>query len=589
MPEATTALQNWAVLAVFLLVYVGMFLGGLPRLQLDRSGVAVLGAIAVIAILGMPLEEAARSIDLPTLALLFAFMLISAQLRLGGFYTATTRWVGRQPLSERGLLGALIATAGVLSAVFSNDIICLAMTPVVVQLCMERRLLPIPYLLGLACAANIGSAATLIGNPQNMLIGSVLQLPFAGYASAALLPVGLSLLWLWVWLGFLGARDTATKHIKQAVPQPTAQPALPTWDRWQSTKGLLVAGALLLVFVFTSWPPAPAALVGAGLLLLSRRMASSRVMGLVDWPLLLLFIGLFVVNHAMGATGWPDRAVAVMESLGVQLTEPFTLLVGSALLSNAVSNVPAVMLLLPHLQDTAAVQQLGVVLALATTLAGNLLLVGSIANLIVADMAQRQGIVIDWRTHLRTGLPVTLGSLLLVALLVAWPARGHATESVQLAQASAGSLQPFTAQVVRVADGDSMTVLTAAREQHRIRLAGIDAPERQQPFSQRSREHLADLLAGQTVRVEPSKLDRYQRMVAKVFVQGQDASLAQLQAGLAWHYKDYEREQPREDRLAYAQAEDTARAARLGLWQDRQPLAPWEFRRQARAQQGQNR
>jgi len=588
MPEASTALQTWAVLAVFLLVYLGMFLGGLPRLQLDRSGVAVLGAIAAIALTGMPLEEAARSIDLPTLVLLFAFMLISAQLRLGGFYSATTRWVGRQPLSERGLLAALIATAGVLSAVFSNDVICLAMTPVVVQLCLDRRLPPVPYLLGLACAANIGSAATLIGNPQNMLIGSVLQLPFAGYASAALLPVGLSLLWLWVWLGWgvgwvVGRGNGGGKTLPAATPYPTHADPAPAFDHWQSAKGLAVAAALLAVFLITDWPPAPAALVGAGLLLLSRRVASSRVMGLIDWPLLLLFIGLFVVNHAMAWAGWPERAVAALASMGVLLSEPFTLLVGSAVLSNAVSNVPAVMLLLPHVQDSPAVQQLGTVLALASTFAGNLLLVGSIANLIVVDLARRQGVHIDWRVHLRTGVPVTLGSLLVVAVLVAWPARAQAQPRY------APDLQPFTGKVVRVADGDSLTVLDASQQQHRIRLAGIDAPERQQPFSQRSREHLSSLVAGQTVRVEPSKLDRYQRMVAKVFVQGQDASLAQLQAGLAWHYKEYEREQPREDRLAYAEAEDAARAARRGLWQDRQPLAPWDFRRQARAQQGQNR
>lgn len=185
-----------------------------------------------------------------------------------------------------------------------------------------------------------------------------------------------------------------------------------------------------------------------------------------------------------------------------------------------------------------------------------------------------------WRPNLVTAPlrgPVVLLVVLLALLLALLLGSGCAP-----ADARAPALQPFTAQVVRVADGDSITVLDAGKQQHRIRLAGIDAPERQQPFSQRSREHLAQLLAGQTVRVEPGKLDRYQRMVAKVFVQGQDASLAQLQAGLAWHYKDYEREQAREDRLAYARAEDAARAAGVGLWQDRQPLAPWEFRRRAR-------
>ena len=184
---------DWGIVAVFATVYLGMFLGGLPRLKLDRSGVALLGAIAVIALTGESVEDAARTIDLPTIVLLFAFMVVAAQLRLGGFYAAVARWVGDKPLSPGGLLAALIAAAAALSAVFSNDIICLAMTPVVVQLCLRRGHNPVPYLLGLACAANIGSAATLIGNPQNMLIGSVLQLDFAAYVRHALPPVVISL------------------------------------------------------------------------------------------------------------------------------------------------------------------------------------------------------------------------------------------------------------------------------------------------------------------------------------------------------------------------------------------------------------
>ena len=180
---------DWGIVAVFATVYLGMFLGGLPRLKLDRSGVALLGAIAVIALTGLPVEDAARAVDLPTIVLLFAFMVVSAQMRLGGFYTEVTRRVGAMPLSRAGLLAALIFVAGALSAIFSNDIVCLAMAPVVARLCLQRGLNPLPFLVGLACAANIGSAATLIGNPQNMLIGSVLQLPFAGYVRQALPPV----------------------------------------------------------------------------------------------------------------------------------------------------------------------------------------------------------------------------------------------------------------------------------------------------------------------------------------------------------------------------------------------------------------
>lgn len=412
---STHDLLDWGIVAIFVAVYLGMVLGGLPRLKLDRSGVALLGAIGVIGLGAMSTEQAARAVDLPTVLLLFSFMVVSAQMRLGGFYTAVVRWVAALPLGRSTLLGALIGVAGALSAIFSNDIICLAMTPVVAQLCAQRRLNPVPFLLGLACAANIGSAATLIGNPQNMLIGSVLQLPFGAYVRQALPPVAISLVVLWAWLVWgLGRRaDVAPDPLPTAtdLPQtPLAQDdALqgPPFDAWQTTKGLLVAGALLLVFLFTNWPREVAALVGAGVLLLSRRLHSSHVMGFVDWPLLVLFVGLFVVNQAFASTGLAAQAVALLAAQNVHLSDPGPLFVAGVGLSNLVSNVPAVMLLLPHLKG----QDAAVMLALVSTLAGNLLLVGSIANLIVVDLAQKSGITIDWRMHARVGVPVTLLTL----------------------------------------------------------------------------------------------------------------------------------------------------------------------------------
>ena len=404
-PEAAT----WAVVLVFLLVYLGMFLGGLPRLKLDRAGVAVLGAIAVVALTGLSVDEAVRSVDWPTVVLLFAFMVVSAQMRLGGFYTAVTRRVGELALSRARLLAVLIAVAGALSAVFSNDIVCLAMTPVVARLCLRRGLDPVPFLVGLACAANIGSAATLIGNPQNMLIGSVLQLPFGGYLAQALPPVVLTLGLLWAWLAYGPGTRTGAREFHQVLAVDRPAPDLPPFDRWQTAKGLTVALGLMLVFLLTDWPRDVAALVGAGLLLLSRRMHSSEVMGLVDWQLLLLFVGLFVVNHAFEATGLAAEAVLWLGTQGVLLSDPGPLMVLGAGLSNLVSNVPAVMLLLPHLGGDAA--SAGAALALISTFAGNLLLVGSIANLIVVDVARRQGVEINWRQHARIGLPVTFGSL----------------------------------------------------------------------------------------------------------------------------------------------------------------------------------
>ncbi len=408
--------MNAAVPVIFVIVYLGMILGGLPFLQLDRTGVALLGAIALVGVGAVSIEAAVQALHLPTLILLFAFMVVSAQLRLGGFYAWVTLKLGLLPLRPSLLLGALVALVGALSAVFSNDVVCLAVAPVLIDACRRRGLNPIPYLLGLACAANVGSAATLIGNPQNMLIGATLGLSFGGYTAQVLAPVLLGLLATWAiiawqtrghWTLLVDAREEARGR---------RTPDAPTFNRWQTAKGLLVAGALLGIFLFTSWPREAAALVGAGVLLTSRRLHSRQMLGLVDWELLVLFMGLFVVNQALQDSGLVAEAVRALAAGGVPLAEPGTLFAGAVLLSNLVSNVPAVMLLLPVATDPLA----GPILALASTLAGNLLLVGSIANLIVADAAGRRHLVLDWRTHARAGVPVTLATLAIAAAFLGW-------------------------------------------------------------------------------------------------------------------------------------------------------------------------
>ena len=415
------------VLAVFALVYLGMLLGGLPGLRLDRTGVALLGAIAVVGLGAMTPQQAAAAVHLPTLLLLFSFMVVSAQMRLGGFYGVVTRRLTALRLGPGGLLAAVVAVVALLSAVFSNDIVCLAVAPVLARGCLRRGLDPVPFLLALACAANIGSAATLIGNPQNMLIGEVLRLPFGAYTAQALVPVLASLALLWVLL-LPAARRAGRGAAATAAP---ARPAggggaaageddEPPFDAWQTAKGLAVALALVAAFLLTAWPRDVAALLAAGLLLLSARFHSSRVMGLVDWELLVLFIGLFVVNQALADTGLTARAIEALAAQGLALADTTAMLVVAAALSNLVSNVPAVMLLLPAAEGVRD----GTTLALASTLAGNLVIVGSIANIIVVDAARKAGVAIDWRRHAATGVPVTLGSLALAWLwLVAGPAR----------------------------------------------------------------------------------------------------------------------------------------------------------------------
>lgn len=406
--------MSTTVLIVFLLVYLGMILGGLPGLEIDRTGIALLGAIALVALGAVSPEQAAQSVHLPTILLLFSFMVLSAQMRLGGFYARVTRHIAAFEASPTALLALLIAAVAALSAVFSNDIVCLAMAPVLADACIRRGLNPVPYLLALACAANVGSAATLIGNPQNMLIGETLRLSFAGYALEAAVPVLAGLVATWAVIAFLSRGRWALADAAVAAPAAERREAEEAaFDPWQSAKGLLVACALLVVFLFTALPREVAALTGAGLLLLSRRLHSNKMLGLVDWELLVLFIGLFVVNHAFQDTGLAARALAALAAAGLPLSQPAPLFAATFVASNLVSNVPAVMLLLPAATEPWS----GPLLALVSTLAGNLLIVGSIANIIVVDCAARRGIRIDWRSHARVGVPVTLSTL---ALAAAW-------------------------------------------------------------------------------------------------------------------------------------------------------------------------
>jgi Na+/H+ antiporter NhaD/arsenite permease-like protein len=403
------AAMTGTIVAIFAIVYLGMILGGLPLLRLDRTGVALVGAIAMIGTRALSVGDAARAIDAPTLLILFAFMVVSAQMRLAGFYERVAQRLAGLPLRPPMLLGALVFGTAGLAAIFSNDVVCLAATPALLDTCRRRGLDPVPFLLALACAANIGSAATLIGNPQNMLIGQALRIPFGGYLLAAAVPVLLGLLVTWALV--LRRSRGLPAAAAGALPDGTQANGPAPFDRWQTVKGWAVASAIVLCFLFSPWPREAVALTGAGILLMGRKFRSRAMLGLVDWQLLVLFMGLFVVNHALQATGLPARAMANLAASGVPLQQPGVLFAVTSVLSNIVSNVPAVMLLLPAADHFLS----GLVLALASTLAGNLLVVGSISNLIVVDAAARHGVRIDWRDHAVVGVPVTLATLALAA------------------------------------------------------------------------------------------------------------------------------------------------------------------------------
>ena len=405
-------MNAWAAV-IFLLTYVGVAMGRIPGLLLDRTGIALLGAIAMIVTGAVSLGAAAASIDVPTLLLLYALMIVSAQLRLGGFYTRVARGIAAHCRRPRRFLLVLMAVSAVLSAVLANDIVCLAFTPVLAGALTGAGMNPLPFLLGLAVASNIGSAATLIGNPQNMLIGQLGHLSFGAFLAWCGPPVLFALGGSYaILLGLYRGRWTAPT----AASPPTDGAAWPAFDRWQTTKGLVATGVLLLLF-FSRVPREISALAVAGVLLCSRRMQSRRIIGLVDWHLLTLFCALFVVVEGITTTGTPQHLVGLLSAHAIDVQHPLALAGLSTLLSNLVSNVPAAMLLVRFLD--AARPEPWYLLALSSTFAGNLLTIGSIANLIVIEQAAACGVQIDFRTHARVGLPVTGWSMLVLAGWVA--------------------------------------------------------------------------------------------------------------------------------------------------------------------------
>ncbi|MFZ5979039.1 MAG: SLC13 family permease [Candidatus Zixiibacteriota bacterium] len=397
--------MDWIVITVFIIVYLGMIAGRIPGLALDRTGVALLGAIVLLASGTVRTSDLPEAVDIGTIALLFGLMILSAQFRLAGTYSSIVRKIGSYRLEPQRLLVLIILISAVLSALLINDVVCLAMTPIVIAICYKHRFNPIPFLLGVAGASNIGSAATLVGNPQNILIGQTLALSFSRYLWYSTIPVMASTLLLWLIISY--------QYRKQWYA-PIEEPGVvvPLFSRWQTIKGTVIAGLLLVVFLTGLFPRDLAALGVAGLLLCSRRMRSREILGIVDWQLLVLFISLFIVNFALNASNALQLFHSVALGAGLDMSHPGWLYLVSAALSNIVSNVPAVMLLLPLAKHPMA----GPALALSSTLAGNLIIVGSIANIIVVDQAARLGINISWTQHAKTGIPVTLITLIVAGL-----------------------------------------------------------------------------------------------------------------------------------------------------------------------------
>ncbi len=405
------------ILAVFTVVYLGMAAGRLPGLLVDRTGVALLGAIALVLAGAMDGPAALAAIDFPTLIVLFGLMVLSAQFAACGFYDWCAARLAALPLRPLGLLALVTVTGGGLSAVLANDVVVFAMTPMLVIGLTRAGLDARPYVLALAAGANAGSAATVIGNPQNILIASVGGLDFWAFAAICAPPALASLVVVFVvvavvWRGRL-ERGERTVHGTAPVRADAAAETA-TLDRAGIAKALAATLALLALFA-TPLPHTEGVLLVAGALLISRRLATRRLLGFVDWHLLVLFAGLFIVTAALTATGLPATLLDRMAAFGWHLTalEVITPLV--VIGSNSIGNVPLVVLLLGIVPDPTP--ETLYALALLSTLAGNLLLTGSLANIIAVERAAEVGLEIGFAEHARIGVPITVLSL---GLALAW-------------------------------------------------------------------------------------------------------------------------------------------------------------------------
>jgi Na+/H+ antiporter NhaD/arsenite permease-like protein len=383
---------------------VGVAVGRWPWLKMNRATIALVGATVLIAIGVIPLEQAFQAIDWNTIVLLFAMMVLNVNLRLAGFFHLVTSRVVTLARTPRRLLALVIGVSGVLSAVFLNDTIALMMTPLVLELALALRRNPLPYLVALVTAANVGSVAAITGNPQNMLVGISSGIPFVQF-TAALAPIaiaGLFVIWL-VMIVVYRAEFAAARLATDHLPLPGEE------DPDLLRKAMLATG-LMLVALLVGAPIPLAALAAAALLLISRRRDPERVFEEIDWGLLVFFASLFVVTGAIETSGLGQELFAWLRPWADG--GPAKLTAVSLVLSNVVSNVPAVMLYRPVVPTLAGSHTAWLTLAMATTLAGNLTLLGSVANLIVAEIARRRGVHLSFVEYLKAGTPIAILTLL---------------------------------------------------------------------------------------------------------------------------------------------------------------------------------
>jgi Na+/H+ antiporter NhaD/arsenite permease-like protein len=398
---------------IFAATYVVMAVGRLPGYRMDRAGAALLGASLMVAFGVLTPDEAYAAVDMETIALLLGMMIVVANLRLSGFFRLVIRFAIARAGHPLMLLAAVVILSGVLSAFLVNDAICLVMTPLVLDLVTRLKRDPVPYLLAVAMASNAGSVATITGNPQNMIIGSLSHIPYATFAFA-LSPIAVVSLVIAFCLIAVSHREEFFRSGRFTVE---ADAGAVVYHRPLVIKTVAVLAAMVVLF-FAGQPVAKVAIVGGALLLFTRRVNPKKVYVDIDWPLLVMFAGLFIVVAGL------DKAVLDADTIArlgrIDLGNVPVLAAITAVLSNLVSNVPAVLVLRPFVERLADPQHAWQVVAMASTLAGNFTIVGSVANLIVVERARARGVEIGFWHYFRVGAPLTILSIVLGTAWMIW-------------------------------------------------------------------------------------------------------------------------------------------------------------------------
>jgi Na+/H+ antiporter NhaD/arsenite permease-like protein len=391
-----------------MLTYTGLSFGGFPYFRIDRTGIALIGGTAVVAFGIISFDEAIRAIDFNTIILLLGMMILSTNLKLAGFFALVSSFIKKYFENPALLLASVIFFSGFLSALYVNDTICIFFTPFLLEMTFALSLNPVPYLIALATASNIGSLATITGNPQNMLIGIFSGISYNDFA-LKLSPSA-----------FLGlAADFLVLYLiyrkKLIYPETKSKITVNRIVHKALLYKTLAVTAIMFVFLFAGYNISLVAISAAALLLITRRVKPDKVYQNINWNLLMMFCGLFVVISAVEKTG---LSAIFFEGAMKYNIHNETIFAGvMAVLSNLVSNVPAVVLFKPLMNYFPDPEKFWLILAMASTFAGNLTIIGSVANLIVVEQSKKH-VKIGFFEYMKAGVPVTIISMVIGILML---------------------------------------------------------------------------------------------------------------------------------------------------------------------------